>query len=246
MTDKDPQPSIILARPQLGENIGKAARAMLNFALTDMRLVAPRDGWPNPAAGPAAAGADAVLAQARCYDRLEDALADCTRVFAATIRPRDMHKAVVTPEEAARQTRAEIAAGGRVGLLFGSERAGLDNDEVALADTIMTVPVNPAFGSLNLAQAVIIFAYEWFRQSDETPAEQAYSQEPPATKDDLQGLYDHVEQSLDACGYFRSDNRRAVQVRSLRALWQNARFNVQEVRTLRGVVKSLARGRIDR
>jgi tRNA/rRNA methyltransferase len=151
-------PVIVLVRPQLGENIGKAARAMLNFGLTEMRLVAPRDGWPNPSAGPAASGADIVLEQAQVFDSVADAVADCGQVYATTVRKRGVTKPVVTPEEAAREIRS---APGRSAILFGPERSGLDTDDVALARTIITVPINPEFGSLNLAQAVILVAYEW-------------------------------------------------------------------------------------
>jgi len=230
------QPVIILVRPQLGENIGKAARAMLNFGLTRMRLVAPRDGWPNPAAGPAASGADIVLDRAGVFDRLEDAIADLTQVHATTVRPREMAKPVLTP--AAAVARMGRAPGG-AGILFGAERSGLDNDEVALADSILTVPVNPDFSSLNLAQAVILVAQEWFRAGDDTPPVVTHRDGPPATKDDLQGLYDQLESDLEARGYFRSEARKPVQIRALRTLFQNTGLTEQEVRTLRGVFKAL-------
>lgn len=233
------EPYIILVRPQLGENIGKAARAMLNFGLTRMRLVAPRDGWPNPSAGPAAAGADRVLDQAETFESLEAAIADCTQVIASTVRPRDMPKAVVRADEAAALCRAALRQGGQPAVLFGAERSGLHNDEVALADTILTVPVNPDFGSLNVAQAVILMAYEWFRSDDATLPAKPYSDDRPASKAMLQGLYDQVESALDARGYFRSEDRREVQIRSLRTLWQNCAMTEQEVRTLRGVIKTL-------
>lgn len=151
-------PVIVLVRPQLGENIGKAARAMLNFGLTEMRLVSPRDGWPNPDAGPAAAGADIVLEKAQVFETLADAVADCPHVYATTVRKRGVTKPVVTPEEAAREIRN---AEGRSAFVFGPERSGLETDDVALARKILTVPINPEFGSLNLAQAVILCAYEW-------------------------------------------------------------------------------------
>ena len=153
-----PAPVIVLVRPQLGENIGKAARAMLNFGLTEMRLVAPRDGWPNPSAGPAASGADIVLEQARVYDSVADAVADCVEVYATTVRKRGVSKPVVTPDEAAREIHG---APTRAAILFGPERSGLETEDVAIARKILTVPINPEFGSLNLAQAVILVAYEW-------------------------------------------------------------------------------------
>lgn len=234
MEPKDPV--IVLVRPQLGENIGKVARAMLNFGLTRMRLVDPRDGWPNPAAGPAAAGADVVLDQAEVFDRLEDAIADLTQVHATTVRSREMAKPVLTPQAAVARMRG---ANGRTGILFGAERSGLDNDAVALADSILTVPVNPDFSSLNLAQAVILVAQEWFRASDATLPVVAHRDGPPATKGELQGLYEQLEADLEARGYFRSAPRKPVQVRALRTLFQNAGLTDQEVRTLRGVFKAL-------
>jgi tRNA/rRNA methyltransferase len=154
------KPVIVLVRPQLGENIGKAARAMLNFGLVDMRLVAPRDGWPNPSAGPAASGADIVLERATVYETLADAVADCAHVYATTVRKRGVTKPVLTPEQAASEIHVN-APTGRSALVFGPERSGLETDDVALAHAIVTVPINPEFGSLNLAQAVILLAYEW-------------------------------------------------------------------------------------
>jgi tRNA/rRNA methyltransferase len=154
----DTRPIIVLVRPQLGENIGKAARAMLNFGLTELRLVAPRDGWPNPDAGPAAAGADVVLEGARVYDTLAEAVADCAHVYATTVRKRGVTKPVVTPEQAAAEIHRAV---GRSAVVFGPERSGLETEEVALCRTILTVPINPEFASLNLAQAVILVAYEW-------------------------------------------------------------------------------------
>lgn len=241
MTDNvqaGPMPVVILVRPQLGENIGKAARAMLNFGLSDMRLVAPRDGWPNPAAGPAASGADRILDNARVYDTVTDAISDLTRVYAATVRPRGMIKPVVTAEEAARELHSLT---GRGGLMFGPERSGLDNEDVALADTILTIPVNPDFSSLNLAQAVILAAYEWFSFKDTTKKRQDSRAVDPATKADYQGLYEQLEHALDHRGYFRSEGRKPVQMRALKSLLQNAAFTPQEIQTLRGVIKSLTR-----
>lgn len=235
------QPAVILVRPQLGENIGKAARAMLNFGLTEMRLVAPRDGWPNPAAGPAASGADQILDDATVYDTVEEAVADCTHVYAATVRDRDMPKPVVTPREMAAAMHSQLKQGGRPAILFGPERSGLTNDDVVLADTVLTVPVNPGFGSLNLAQAVIIAAYEFHIFGDETPAYQPAHPEGVASKDQLLGLMQHMETELDKRGFFRSEDRRDPLRRSLRNLVQNAAFSHQEVQTMRGIIKSLAR-----
>lgn len=229
-------PAVILARPQLGENIGKAARAMLNFGLTDLRLVAPRDGWPNPDAGPPSAGADDILANARVFDRLEDAIHDLGLVLATTVRRRELAKDIVTPREAAHQVHRHQ---GKSGILFGAERSGLDNDEVALADRILAIPVNPAFSSLNLAQAVIIVAYEWFLAGDTTAPVQAMRPGPPASGADYQGLYEQLERDLAARGYFRSGGRRPAQIRSLRTLLRNARLTSQEIATLRGALKTL-------
>lgn len=235
------QPAIILVRPQLGENIGKAARAMLNFGLTEMRLVAPRDGWPNPAAGPAAADADIVLDGATVYDTVEAAVADCNHVYAATVRDRDMPKPVVTPREMAAQMHDQLGKGAKPAILFGPERSGLTNDDVVLADTVLTVPVNPSFGSLNLAQAVILAAYEFHNFDIDTPAYQPAHDDRLATKDELVGLMEHMEGELDKRGYFRSEDRRNPLRRTLRNLVQNAAFSRQEVHTMRGIVKSLSR-----
>lgn len=236
MSASQTAPVVILVRPQLGENIGKAARAMLNFALTDLRLVAPRDGWPNPAAGPAASGADRVLDRAEVFASVETAIADLSHVYAATVRPRGLAKPVVTPAAMAGRIRAHAAPSG---ILFGPERSGLDNDEVALADTVLTVPVNPAFGSLNLAQAVILAAYEYHKAGDGTPAVVEHRAGPPADKAAYQGLYDQLERDLEARGYFRSPKRKPVQMRALKTLLQNARLTGQEIDTLRGMLKTL-------
>lgn len=237
------QPVIILVRPQLGENIGKAARGMLNFGLTELRLVAPRDGWPNPDAGPSAAGADQVLDGAEVYDDVEAAIADLQHVFAATVRERDMLKPAVTSNEAAPRMRAAIGKGEGVGILFGPERSGLTNDDVVLADTIWTAPVNPEFSSLNLAQAVVIAAYEWFVSSEpELPVsgDDSPPHVSPAARDEMHNLFHHIEGELDQRGYFRPEGRRATMIQTLRNLFQGARWSEQQVRTFRGVVKSLA------
>src|SRR3569833_1328136 len=183
MTESLPQPAIALVRPQLGENIGKAARAMLNFGLTEMRLVSPRDGWPNPSAGPAASGADEVLAKAQVCETTAEAVADCAHVYATTVRKRGVTKPVLTPEEAA---GAVTAQPGRSALVFGPERSGLETEEVALARASITVPVNPEFASLNLAQAVILFAYEWSKSAD-LAQPTAKELEPPAPHGELEG-----------------------------------------------------------
>lgn len=242
MTDKADvlQPVIVLVRPQLGENIGKAARAMLNFGLTDMRLVAPRDGWPNPQAGPAASGADVVLERAQVFDNVADAVADCAHVYATTVRKRGITKPVVTPEAAAR----EIHGGqlGRSAILFGPERSGLETDDVAIARSIVTVPINPEFGSLNLAQAVILVAYEWSKgialaQPTDTELPQ------PAPQEELDGMIGQLDTMLDAAGFYFPPDRVPATKRTLRTLLTKPGWSSQEVRTLRGVLAALANPR---
>ncbi|NBR30670.1 MAG: RNA methyltransferase [Sphingomonadaceae bacterium] len=232
------QPVFVLVRPQLGENIGKAARAMLNFGLTEMRLVAPRDGWPNPAAGPAASGADIVLEQAQVFETVADALADCTQVYATTVRKRGLVKPVVTPEEAAREIHAEP---GRTAILFGPERSGLETDDVAIARKILTVPINPDFGSLNLAQAVILVAYEWSKHVALASPPQV-DLDPPADQQELDGLIDHLESMLEPAGYFFPPDRVPATKRTLRSVLTKPAWNANEVRTLRGVLSTLERG----
>lgn len=228
-------PAIVLVRPQLGENIGKAARAMLNFGLTDMRLVAPRDGWPNPKAGPAASGADLVLERARVYDTVQDAIADCAHVYATTVRKRGITKPVVTPEVAA---KAIHAAGERSAILFGPERSGLETDDVALARTIITVPINPEFGSLNLAQAVILVAYEWSKGV--SLAQPSLTEiDAPAPQTELDGMIAQLDDMLERANFFFPPDRVPATRRTLRTLLTKPGWSSQEVRTLRGVLSAL-------
>ena len=239
-------PIIVLVRPQLGENIGKAARAMLNFGLTEMRLVNPRDGWPNPSAGPAASGADMVLDQAKVYATTADAVADCEHVYATTVRKRGVTKPVVGADGAARLIHSQP---GRHAILFGREASGLETEDVALARHILTVPINPEFGSLNLAQAVILAAYEWSRigreqaQSPQPLIQPTAEDEllPPAPQGDLEGLIGHFEKLLDARGYFRPESRREATARTLRSVLTKPGWNHLEVRTLRGIMSTLER-----
>ena len=230
-------PVIVLVRPQLGENIGKAARAMLNFGLTELRLVTPRDGWPNPTAGPAAAGADEVLEGARVYPALAEAVADCANVYATTVRKRGVTKPVLSPQEVARAMREEP---GRSALVFGPERSGLETDDVALARAIITVPVNPEFGSLNLAQAVILCAYEWSKGAAlvQPTAEDLL---PPAPQAELEGMIAQFEALLEPRDYFRPASRAAATRRTLRNMLTKPGWNHLEVRTMRGVLSALAR-----
>lgn len=230
-------PIIVLVRPQLGENIGKAARAMLNFGLRELRLVAPRDGWPNPSAGPSAAGADIVLEQARIFETTAEAVADCAQIYATTVRKREDTKPVVTPEQAATQI---ISAKGRSAILFGPERSGLDIQDVSLARAIVTVPINPGFGSLNLAQAVILVSYEWSKlQALEQPTLEDYL--PPAPQEELEGLIGHFGKLLEPKGYFYPEGRREATARTLRNVLTKPAWNHLEVRTLRGVLTHLSR-----
>ena len=229
-------PVIVLVRPQLGENIGKAARAMLNFGLTEMRLVAPRDGWPNPSAGPAASGADIVLEKAQVFGSVAEAVADCGQVYATTVRKRGVTKPVVTPEAAARAIRS---AAGRSAILFGPERSGLETDDIALARTIITVPINPEFGSLNLAQAVILVAYEWSKGAD-LASPPATDLDPPAPQEELEGMIGQLEAMLEGSGYLFPPARVPTTRRTLRTLLTKPGWTSQEVRTMRGVLSALA------
>ena len=234
-----PPPIIVLVRPQLGENIGKAARAMLNFGLTEMRLVSPRDGWPNPAAGPAASGADIVLERATIFDSVAEAVADCAHVYATTVRKRGVTKPVVTPEDAATAIRA---APGKSAILFGPERSGLESDDVAAARTILTVPINPGFSSLNLAQAVILVAYEWSK-GVELASPPKVDLDPPAPQAELDGMIDQLMAMLEPVGYFHPPDRTTVTKRTLRSLLTKPEWTANEVRTLRGVLRTLDRPR---
>ncbi len=231
------QPVFVLVRPQLGENIGKAARAMLNFGLVELRLVTPRDGWPNPSAGPAAAGADVVLEKAQVFESLADAVSDCAHVYATTVRKRGVTKPVVTPEQAA---AAIMTAPGRSAFVFGPERSGLETEDVALARAIVTVPINPEFGSLNLAQAVILCAYEWSKHADlvQPTVEDIL---PPAPQEEFDGMFDQLCAMLEPRGYFEPEARAATTKRTLRSVLTKPGWNHLEVRTLRGVLSVLRR-----
>jgi tRNA/rRNA methyltransferase len=237
---RGPAPAIILIKPQMGENIGATARAMRNFGLTDLRLVAPRDGWPNPAAIPMSAGATEILDNAKLYRDTEEAIADLRVIYATTARSREMVKPAVTPSEAAREIAALANEGTQCGILFGPEKSGLHNDDVALSDKILQIPANPEFTSLNLAQAVLIIGYAWFTSAvtDSLPPMEAPM---PAPKEDLVRLFEHLESELDSAGFFRPAEKRPSMVRNLRNLLQNSQLSEQDVRTLRGVIKALTR-----
>ena len=229
------KPVIVLVRPQLGQNIGKAARAMLNFGLTELRLVAPRDGWPNPEAGPAASGADEVLEQAQVFDSAEEAIADCSQVFASTVRRRDLVMPVVGPEQMAEEI---VASPERSAILFGPERSGLETEEVALANAIVTVPINPEFGSLNLAQAVILLAYEWSRRAD-LAQPTVKEGESPAAHGELEGLVGQLNGELDAKGYFHPASRTQATKNTLRTIFTKTGWSSREVKAVRGIIRAL-------
>jgi tRNA/rRNA methyltransferase len=234
-------PAIILVEPQLGENIGTAARAMMNCALDDLRLVRPRDGWPSDKAVAAASGADMVLNKARLYPTIAAATADLVHVFASTARDRGIVRREVTPRQAAAEMKGHIAAGEPCGVLFGPERTGLLNDDLTLADTVLTVPLNPGFSSLNLAQAVLIVGYEWYTTGSEAPPETLHTGlSRPATKAELLNFFEHLEEELTRNGFLRNPESRPSMVRNLRSLFQRAHCTEQELRTLHGIVTAFA------
>ncbi len=239
MTD----PAIVLVRPQLGENIGKAARAMLNFGLSDLRLVSPRDGWPNPSAGPAASGADLVLERARVFDSVAEAVADCPHVLATTVRKRGLAIPILSPEEAA---SAVWAQSGRTAILFGAERSGLETEEVALASAIITVPVNPEFRSLNLAQAVILIAYEWSKRVALAVPTQGEPEEPRAPHAHLEGLIDQLFEALAAVDYFHPPDRTPSTRNTIRTILTKPDWSVRDIQAMRGIVRALAEPRLTR
>jgi tRNA/rRNA methyltransferase len=243
-------PAIILVRPQLGENIGMVARAMLNCGLTNLRLVDPREAWPNEKAVAAASGADRVLEAATIFDSVEAAVADLQFVLATTARSRTMNKPVMDLRAAAEETWVRASSGQQCGILFGKESKGLDNEAVALADAIVMAPLNPAFSSLNLAMAVLLVGYEWRLATLAAPTSRQQLENAPtdaalATKAELQGLFDHLEAELDTCGFLRVVEKRPIMVRNLRTVLTRAQMSGSEVKTLRGVVKCLSTGHRD-
>ena len=228
-------PIIVLVRPQLGQNIGKSARAMLNFGLTELRLVAPRDGWPNPDAGPSASGADVVLERAQVFATAQEAVADCSAVYASTVRRRDLVMPVIAPDAMA---DAITATAGRSAILFGPERSGLETEEVALASAIVTVPINPEFGSLNLAQAVILLAYEWSKRSAlaQPPAKEL---EPHAPHGEVEGLIRQLDEALLAKGYFHPVSRMETTRNTIRTIFTKTGWSSREVKAVRGIIRAL-------
>lgn len=237
-------PSIILSRPQLGENIGAAARAMANFGLADLRLVDPRDGWPNEKATVMAAGAAFITEGARTYETLREALGDLDLVYATTARERGVAKHVLTPAEAASRLRKACAKGERTGILFGNERAGLENDEISLCDAVITIPTSD-FSSINLGQAVLLTSYEWFRSGDATPPariEHGVIHRKP-TREELLQLFDHLERELIDSGFLYPPDKQQAMIRVIRATLHRAHLTYQEVQTLRGMIVALTKGK---
>ena len=244
MCDLDPSrsagPIVILVQPQLSENIGTTARAMLNCGLARLRLVRPRESWLSDKAIAASCGADSVLAEALVFDSTEASIADLHRVYATTGRNRFMVKPVVTPRRAAQELREHADEALACGVLFGPERTGLENDDVALADTVITVPLNPDYCSLNLAQSVLLIAYEWYQAtSPAEPKAMTKGAAPVATKEQLVGFFHHLEKELDDCGFFRVAEKRPSMVRNIRNMFERADLTLQEVRTLHGMIHEL-------
>jgi tRNA/rRNA methyltransferase len=240
----DNAPVVIMVRPQLGENIGMAARAMLNCGLSSLRLVAPRDGWPNERAVRAASGADIVLERAELFDTVAEAVADLEHVVATTARNRELNQRILTARRAAAEIRGWVGQGRAVGIMFGPERTGLENDDMVHADTALSIPLNPQFSSLNVAQAVLLVAYEWAAAGDTTPVERmADHATRPATKDEMQNLFDHLERALDQSGFLRNKDMRPSTVLNLRAFLQRAQMTEQETRAFHGVIKFLSKNR---
>jgi tRNA/rRNA methyltransferase len=236
-------PAVILSTPQLPENIGAVARVMANFGLSDLRLVNPRHGWPQERAWASASGADWPLNAARVYERMEDAVADLQLVYATTARPRELRLPVITPREAAASLSTAAAQGQAIGLMFGGERAGLETADIALCQAVVTIPIDPLFRSLNLAQAVAINAYEWRLTVLDAPPPIFREGEPPADREAMVGLFGHLERELESAGFFHPPEKTPSMVQNLRAALSRAHFTDQEVRTLRGVVTALSRGR---
>ncbi|MCB5197956.1 RNA methyltransferase [Loktanella sp. TSTF-M6] len=238
----DPQPAFVLIRPQMGENIGAAARAMWNFGLDRMRLTAPRDGWPNPAANALASGAGRLLDAARLFDTTAEALKDCHYTYATTARPRELTKPVMTPEQAMQDAAARLGRGERVAVMFGPERAGLENADIAQANAIISVPVNPQFPSLNLAQCVLLTAYEWQRVRDDSLRD-AFAQPDLATGQEIEALSRHYEDQLDTSGFFYPDHKAESMKLNLRNMWSRMSLTSHDVRMLHGMLRQLVRGR---
>lgn len=246
-TDKSQQsaapsgrPALILVNPQMGENIGAAARAMLNCGLDELRLVNPRDGWPSAPAEAMSSGALGKMPPVQVYDSTAEAIADCHYIYATTARPRDMVKPVFTAKRAAEDMHRRAAQGQKIGLLFGAERSGLDNDDVAQSHAIVTIPLNPAFSSLNLAQGVLLLTYEWYQLAVNAPEKQLpMGNSQPVSHDELHELFERLEDELEAHHFFRNDGQRPIMIRNLRNLLTRAEMTQQETRTFHGIISAL-------
>ncbi len=252
----DDGPAVILVTPQMADNIGMVARAMANFGLDELRLVAPRDGWPNEKARAAASGANHIIDQARSWDDIKGAVGDLTWICATTARQRQLRKPIFTPEQAVVEMARRIAIGERVGVLFGAERQGLENDDIAIADAMVMVPVDPRFASLNLAQAVLLMSYEWLKLSDKGTLGRVTTYETamktglnlrgdlPASKFELIGMFEHLETELDLAGFLKPSAKRPMMIRNIRTMLERMQATEQEVRTLRGIIASLTGSRL--
>ena len=244
VTNVKPPPAIIMVRPTLGENIGASARAMMNFGLSEMRLVEPKGDWPNQKAINTASGAERVLEQATIYDNTQDAVSDLNRLYATTARVRDMEKPVLTPRDLAKSLHANNEKGERSGILFGRESKGLNNDDVAISDAIIMVPVDSEHRSLNLAQAVLLIGYEWFQATQPKKLDSVTRKGGRvASKDELVNFFEHLEAELDACGFLFPPEKRPRMVRNIRNIFTRSRLSDREVKTLRGIVGGLSRPR---
>jgi tRNA/rRNA methyltransferase len=236
------QPAFVLVRPQMGENIGAASRGMWNFGLDRMRLVAPRDGWPNPRAVAMSSGAGRLLDAAQVYPTTADAVADCHYVFATTARPRGLTKPVYSPQGAMAEAHVRLAKGEKVAVLFGPERSGLENDDIAVANAIVTVPVNPEFASLNLAQCALLMGYEWRRLADQPPARQdELAGGEWAAQIEIEKLADHYEKQLTEAGFFFPETKAAGMVRNLRNFWSRMPLTRADVQMLHGILRQMVR-----
>lgn len=241
MPSPDPQPAFVLIRPQMGENIGAAARAMWNFGLDRMRIIAPRDGWPNQKAVAMASGAGRLLDEAQLFEDTPAAIADCDYVYATTARPRGLTKPVLTPEAAMHEARAYIAEGRKVAVMFGPERSGMENDDIARANAIISVPVNPDFPSLNLAQCVLLTGYEWQREAMPTPQIRTDALGDWAAQIEIEKLAEHFEERLDTAGFFFPEHKAANMKQNLRNLWSRMPLTRADTQMLHGIMRQMVR-----
>jgi len=241
MPSADRQPAFVLIRPQMGENIGAAARAMWNFGLDRMRIIAPRDGWPNQKAVAMASGAGRLLDEAQIFNETPEAIADCDYVYATTARPRGLTKLVLTPEAAMQDARARVAQGQKVAVMFGPERSGMENDDIARANAIISVPVNPVFASLNLAQCVLLTGYEWRREAVAAEASRVDAAGDWAAQIEVEKLSDHYEERLEAAGFFYPDHKAENMKMNLRNMWSRMPMTRADVQMLHGMMRQMVR-----